>query len=149
MSTETQQTGTNVVDLSLPLTEVKKDQEKTAHTAANHTKKATAHKAPSKAKSKPAAKASTKSNGKKTASAKSKAGGKVKKIAKAVKEKVKRIAGTKAQAQVGKDLFKYAQAQAKAQSTKEHKVKVAEVIRGYIYAGAKKDGYKEPESAKA
>jgi hypothetical protein len=135
-STETTATETsNVVDLPPPAVETKTEEKKATTT------KPKAHANGAKKKSPVKAKApKTKS---KPAKAKAKTASAVKKVAKAVKEKVKKIAGTKAQAQVGKDLFKYAQSQAKAQSTKDKKVRVAEVIRGYIYAGARKDGFKE------
>lgn len=141
MSTETTTQTSNVVDLPPPNLESQGDTKTAApkkEKASNPAKKAAA-KTPAKVKAK--------SNGKAKAkpAAKAKTASKPKKVAKAVKSKVKRVAGTKAQAQVGKDLFKFAQARAKEQSTKENKVRVAEVIRGYIYAGAKRDGYKEPE----
>jgi hypothetical protein len=64
----------------------------------------------------------------------------------AAKTATKRTAGVKAQTQVDKHLSKWFDSQAKEKSTKDEKVRRADVIRQAMLKGAKAMGYKLPEA---
>lgn len=62
------------------------------------------------------------------------------------KKAAKRVAGEKAQTQVDKHLSKWFNAQAKEQTSREEKVRRADVIRKALLRGAKAMGYKPVEA---